>query len=143
MLYVLNSATLPLKEGGKYLIKARQLSVKEASEVLKKEQFVSAVGHESTAKALSNVFGVEIPFNRVQITLQPGDKLLSIILKKRLEEGKVLRTVEELEQVGYTIWLFEVYEDKEEELIIPHILDSEIPRFRSPKEFLKRNPGIV
>ena len=147
MLYVLNSATLPLKEGGKYLIKARQLSVKEASELLKSEPFVSAVGHESTAKALSNVFGVEIQFNRVQITLQPGDKLLSIILKKRLEEGRVIKTVEELNAIGYTIWLFEVYEDKEGDFIIPHVLDSEVPRFRNPKEeveeFLKRNPGIV
>ena len=113
MLYVLNSATLPLAGGKKYLIKARELSVEEASEMLKKEQFISAVGHEVTAKVLSNVFGVEIPFNRVQITLQPGDKLLSIILKKRLPEGQVLKTVEELEQIGYSIWLFEVYEDRE------------------------------
>jgi len=112
MLYVLNTATLPLKEGEEYLIKARQLSVEEASEILKKEQFTSAVGHEATAKALSNVFGVEVQFNRIQITLQPGDKLISINLKKRLPEGTVLKTVEELEQIGYTIWLFEVYEDK-------------------------------
>ena len=113
MLYVLNSATLPLAGGKKYLIKAREISVEEASELLKSEPFISAVGHEATAKALSNVFGVEIPFNRVQITLQPGDKLISIILKKRLPEGAILKTVEELEQVGYSIWLFEVYEDKE------------------------------
>jgi len=131
MLYVLNSATLPLKEGGKYLIKARQLSVKEASEVLKKEQFISAVGHEATAKALSNVFGIEIQFNRVQITLQPGDKLLAINLKKRLPEGQVLKTVEELEQIGYTIWLFEIYEDKE------------TSPTQEVERFLQANPGIV
>jgi len=131
MLYVLNSATLPLKEGGKYLIKARQLSVKEASEMLKREQFVSAVGHEATAKALSNVFGVEIPFNRVQITLQPGDKLISINLKKRLPEGQVLKTVEELEQIGYSIWLFEVHEDKE------------VDPAQVVEKFLATNPGIV
>ena len=131
MLYILNSATLPLKEGGKYLIKARQLSVQEASEMLKKEKFVSAVGHEATARALLNIFGVEVPYNRIQITLQPGDKLLSIILKKRLAEGQVLKTVQELEEVGYSIWLFEVYEDKE---VTP---TQEIERF------LQANPGIV
>ena len=131
MLYILNSATLPLKEGGKYVIKARQITVEEASELLKSEQFISAVGHEATAKALSNIFGVEIQFNRIQITLQPGDKLLSIILKKRLPEGTVLKTVEELEQIGYTIWLFEISEDKQ---LTP---TQEIERF------LVENPGIV
>ena len=131
MLYVLNSATLPLKEGGKYLIKARQLSIQEASEMLKREKFVSAVGHESTAKALSNVFGVEIPYSRTQIFLGDGDKLISIILKKRLAEGQVLKTVEELEQIGYTIWLFEVSEDKE------------VTPTQEVERFLVENPGIV
>jgi hypothetical protein len=108
MLYVLNSATLPLVEGKAYLIKAKQLSIQEASEMLKKEKFISAVGHEATAQMLSNIFGVNIPYNRIQIYLDHGDKLLSIILKKRLPEGTILKTVEELEQIGYTIWLFEV-----------------------------------
>ena len=108
MLYVLNSATLPLVEGKAYLIKARQLSVEEAKKILQSEPFISAVGHEATAKALSNVFGVNIPFNRIQIFLDNGDKLIAIILKKRLSEGQVLKTVEELEQIGYAIWLFEV-----------------------------------
>jgi Domain of unknown function (DUF1874). len=131
MLYILNSATLPLAGGKKYVIKARELSVQEASELLKNEEFVSAVGHEATAQALSNVFGVTIPFNRVQITLQPGDKLLSIILKKRLPEGAILKTVQELEEVGYSIWLFEVYEDKE------------LNPVQEVERFLQANPGIV
>jgi len=131
MLYILNSATLPLAGGKKYVIKAREISIQEASELLKNEKFVSAVGHEATAKALSNIFGVEIPFNRIQITLQPGDKLLSIILKKRLPEGAVLKTVQELEEVGYSIWLFEVYEDKE------------VSPTQEVERFLQANPGIV
>jgi len=112
MLYVLNTATLPLKEGGEYLITARQISMEEVKEMLEKEQFTSAVGHEATAKLLTSVLGIEVPYNRIQITLEPGDKLIAFLLKKRLPEGTVLKTVEELEQIGYTIWLFEVYEDK-------------------------------
>ena len=131
MLYILNSATLPLAGGKKYVIKARELSIQEASELLKKEQFISAVGHEATAQALSNIFGVTIPYNRTQITLQPGDKLISIILKKRLPEGAVLKTVQELEEVGYSIWLFEVYEDKE------------LNPVQEVERFLQANPGIV
>jgi hypothetical protein len=131
MLYILNSATLPLAGGKKYVIKARELSVQEASELLKNEKFISAIGHEATAQALSNVFGVTIPYNRTQITLQPGDRLISIILKKRLAEGQVLKTVEELEAIGYTIWLFEIGEDMEKD-----------PK-EKVEEFLKYNPGIV
>ena len=108
MLYILNSSTLPLKEGGTYLIKAKEISLEEARELLQSEPFISAVGHEATAKLLTNVLGVEIKYNRIQIFLDKGDKLISIILKKRLEEGKILKTIEELNQIGYSIWLFEV-----------------------------------
>jgi len=109
MLYILNSAILPLKEGGEYIISAKQISIEEAKEMLEKEHFTSAVGHEATAKLLTNVLGIEVPYNRIQITLEPGDKVLAFLLKKRLEEGKVIKTVEELEQIGYTLWLFHVY----------------------------------
>ncbi|AOS58378.1 conserved crenarchaeal viral protein [Sulfolobus islandicus filamentous virus 2] len=108
MLYILNSATLPLKPGKEYVIHAKELTIEEAKELLENERFISAVGHEATAKMLTNIFGVEISMNRIQIFLDDGDKLLSIILKTRLEEGKVIKTVEELEQIGYNIWLFEV-----------------------------------
>lgn len=108
MLYILNSATLPLKSGKEYTIKAREVGIEEAKELLKKEKFTSAVGHEATAKMLTDVFGVEIPMNRIQIFLDKGDKLLSIILKKRLEEGKIIKTEEELKEIGYSLWLFEV-----------------------------------
>ena len=113
MLYILNTATLPLKEGGEYLmeylITARQISIDEAKELLEKEYFTSAVGHKATAELLTNILGVEIPFNRIQIELQPGDEVLAFLLKKRLEEGQVIKTVEELEQIGYTLWLFHIY----------------------------------
>ena len=109
MLYILNSAILPLKEGEGYIISAKQISIEEAKEILQKEKFVSAVGHKATADLLTWILGVEIPFNRIQITLEPGDKVLAFLLKKRLEEGKVIETVEELDAIGYTLWLFDVY----------------------------------
>jgi len=131
MLYVLNSATLPLAGGKKYVIKAREISPNEVKEILQKEPFISAVGHETTAKALSNAFGVEVKFNRIQIQLQPGDKLISIILKRRLNEGEVIRSIDELVSIGYSIWLFEVSEDEE----------------KDPKEevekFLTENPEAI
>jgi hypothetical protein len=135
MLYVLNSSTLPLEPGREYLIKAKQLSVEEAKKILQSEAFVSAVGHQSTAEALTNVFGVEIKFNRIQIQLKPGDKLISIILKKRLEEGKVIKTVEELNEIGYDIWYFEVYENKiDVKKVDEHTIEVELKDY---------NPGIA
>jgi len=109
MLYILNSAILPLKEGGEYLITARQINIQEAKEMLDKEHFISAVGHKATAELLTNVLGIEVPYNRIQIELQPGDKVIAFLLKKRLEEGQVIKTVEELNAIGYTLWLFHVY----------------------------------
>ena len=135
MLYILNSSTLPLFSGKEYVIKAKEISVEEAKKILQNEQFVSAVGHQSTAEALSNVFGVKIPFNRIQIQLKPGDKLISIILKKRLEEGQVLKTVEELEQIGYSIWYFEVYENM--------INVKKVDEHTVEVEFKDYNPGIA
>jgi len=135
MLYILNSATLPLKSGKEYLIKAKEITVEEARDLLKNNNFVSAIGHESTAQALSNIFGINIPYNRIQIFLDDGDKLISIILKKRLEEGKVIKTVEELEQIGYDIWYFEVYENKiDVKKVDEHTIEVELKDY---------NPGIA
>ena len=135
MLYILNSSTLPLKSGKEYIIKAKEISVEEAKKMLQSEPFISAVGHESTAKALTNIFGVEVKFNRIQIFLDDGDKLISIILKKRLEEGKVLKTVEELNEIGYSIWYFEVYENKiDVKKVDEHTIEVELKDY---------NPGIA
>jgi len=117
MLYVLNTAMIPLKEGEKYVIKARQISIQEVREMLEKEHYTSAIGHEATAKLLTNILGQEIPFNRIQVSLQPGDRMVAFLLKKRLPEGTVLKTVEELEQIGYTFWFFAVYREDDPSLV--------------------------
>jgi hypothetical protein len=55
-----------------------------------KEGFVSAVGHESTARVLSKLLGTDVPFNRVQIAITGGDVIVSFQFLIRLPEGKVL-----------------------------------------------------
>jgi len=42
----------------------------------RRPDFVSIVGHEGTAKALSALTGFEVPVNRQAIQLQPDDRLL-------------------------------------------------------------------
>ncbi len=91
--YLTNSFTLSmitpsLLEGGA-IIKASPISLGEVKALLK-EGFVSAVGHESTARVLGRLLGVEVPFNRVQISVGEGDVIISFQFLIRLPEGKVL-----------------------------------------------------
>jgi len=93
MIYLTNSFTLSmitpsLLEGGA-IIKASPISVGEVKALLK-EGFISAVGHESTARVLSKLLGTEVPFNRAQISIKEGDVIVSFQFLIRLPEGKVL-----------------------------------------------------
>ncbi len=67
--------------------------------------FVSAIGHAASAAFLSTVLGMEIPTNRVAVSMAPGDQALVLRLVQRLPEGKLL-TEDELAAVPYELaWL--------------------------------------
>jgi len=102
MLYVLNSLIIPVDfaERNKYTVLLRKINLSKAKEILSECQFISAVGHESTAKVLSELLGIYIPFNRITIRLKPGDMCIHFALKTRIPEGKVLNE-EELKQLEY------------------------------------------
>lgn len=70
-------------------LKVRELTLEEVRELLS-SSFVSAVGHQATAEIISALTGAEVPFNRAQISLCNGDKVLVFQLLTRLEEGRVL-----------------------------------------------------
>jgi len=53
-------------------------------------EIVSAVGHESTAKMLSMLLGIEVKANRVMVKLEEGDTALIFQLFTRLPEGRIL-----------------------------------------------------
>jgi hypothetical protein len=59
--------------------------------------FESAVGHQNTAEILSNLLGIEVPYNRTAITLQSGDILIVFQLSIRLNEGQVFSKEEVLD----------------------------------------------
>jgi hypothetical protein len=71
------------------------------------QPWVSAVGHKSTAKIMSEVLGIGIPVNREAINPMPGDKLFCFKLKGRAPEGVVLDR-EQIERMGYE-WLLMTY----------------------------------
>ncbi|MCY0881069.1 MAG: DUF1874 domain-containing protein, partial [Firmicutes bacterium] len=95
-------------EGGEYVIKAKEITIEQAKEILKKEQFTSAVGHDATARLLANILQADISMNRIAIRATHGDKILAFLLKQRLQEGTIIKSVEELEKIGYEFWLFAI-----------------------------------
>jgi hypothetical protein len=77
-------------------VKVRPLTLEEVKGLLKRDSFTSAVGHESTAKVISLLTGVDIPVNRVAITMREGDSLVVFQLGIRLQEGQILSEEEVL-----------------------------------------------
>jgi hypothetical protein len=72
----------------------QKLTVKEARDYFnhaqsRKYNIVSAIGHEGTARLLSQILGHEVPFDRKQISLSRFDCGLIITLSFRPEEGKI------------------------------------------------------
>jgi hypothetical protein len=79
------------------------LSIDEARTMLA-HNFVSAIGHEASAKLLSQILNIPIPVNRIQIKMKPGDKALILRLLQRLPEGKVLNE-SELKRLDFELGL--------------------------------------
>lgn len=63
--------------------------------------FRSAVGHESTAKVISTLLGVDCPVNRIQYKQGIGETALVFKLNGRPKEGQIL-TFDDIEAIGYT-----------------------------------------
>lgn len=97
--YILNafSTNMISKDCG---IDFRPISLESAKAFILEAKFagrdiVSAVGHESTAKIMTQLLGIEVPMNRINVLLEDGDNGLIMSLGFRSEEGKIY-TEEEL-----------------------------------------------
>lgn len=76
----------------------------EAARHLVANGFVSAIGHESTAKILSELLGEQVPVRRDDYQQQVGDQAIVFKLKRRAPEGAIL-TMEEIQAIGYEFGL--------------------------------------
>lgn len=64
------------------------------------EEVISAIGHASTAEAMSSALGAEVKMNRITVQPQPGDYFLCFRLNSRPPEGAIL-DLETLNQIGF------------------------------------------
>lgn len=88
------------------LFKFSPLSLEEAKAIVSQGEFISAIGHEATAKILSFLLGVEVPMNRIAIKMEKGDRAIVFRLLTRIEEGKVL-SEEEIMKLPWELCLLE------------------------------------
>jgi hypothetical protein len=78
-------------------IKVLEAGIDNVKDIIS-DGFVSAVGHDATAKIISTQLGVQVPTNRISIQLNTGDVLVVFQLLVRLPEGKIL-SEDEMKQV--------------------------------------------
>ena len=74
-------------------VRFEEASLEEVKELIA-NGYESGVGHQSTAQVLSTLLGVQVPANRVQVTLQRGQIGIVFQLMVRLQEGQVLSSEE-------------------------------------------------
>lgn len=69
-------------------ITANTITIEEVRALLTTNQWQSAVGHPDTARVMSSLTGIDIPANRVNVHLNPGDVLIVCqVTGGRLPEG--------------------------------------------------------
>ena len=91
---------LPMLVGDAYKVLVERVTLTVAKELvdINRDRLHSVVGHESTAKFMSTLLGVEVPFNRELYKWKDGDLILATMLNFRPPEGKVY-TYEELKRL--------------------------------------------
>ncbi|MEI6706069.1 MAG: YddF family protein [Methylococcales bacterium] len=79
------------------------LTIQQARDLLR-NGFISAIGHEASATLLTQLLAIDIPTNRITVTMQTGDQALILRLLQRLPEGVVL-TEQEMMNTPYELAL--------------------------------------
>ncbi|HEX9026758.1 MAG TPA: YddF family protein [Clostridium sp.] len=86
--------------------KISDIGIEEAKKLICENGFISAIGHSSTAEAISDSLNMDIPMKRVNFKQQVGQKAVVFKLNKRPPEGSILCRAE-IEEIGYSFKLME------------------------------------
>ena len=106
MLYLFNTNIIPSPAVVRVTTITREYAKKVISE---SDEIISAIGHEATAQCLSEILNINVKVNRINAQPTHLDRVVSLKLNGRVEEGKVL-TMSDMEQMGYTLYLMEFYD---------------------------------
>lgn len=102
--YILNAAVITNYGVFKYI----PITLSETKQMLKEEKHICAIGHDSTAQLFSLITEYEVEPNRLQVKMEKGDTAIVFWANRRLPEGYVVQTVEELQEIGFTFGLIEM-----------------------------------
>lgn len=82
------------------------LGVEKARRLVQRHGFVSAIGHDASARVLSDILQVSVPKKRIEYKQAVGQKAIALKLNVRPPEGEVLNRVE-MHEVGFSLKLIE------------------------------------
>ncbi|MDP3991209.1 MAG: DUF1874 domain-containing protein [Candidatus Nealsonbacteria bacterium] len=103
-LYILSAQVVPIPHGDTAVFEIKPIQSNTAKELCAGGNFVSAVGHDGTAEALSSLLGIKVPMQRLAVFMRRGDRAIQFVLRQRQPEGVVLDR-ETVEKIGYHLTL--------------------------------------
>ena len=97
MLYVVTAFSTKMLADLPATIKVEEVTPEKAQGLALSEDAQLKIGHPNTAQALSILWDAEVPAERVNLFVHPGDQLLVCeVALRRLAEGQILTTEEVL-----------------------------------------------
>lgn len=83
-IYLMNSAVMPAGAFGTY--KYYPMVAETFGWYLKTQPIQSRIGYPQNINLLRDWFGVKVELNRTEVSLEPGDQMLVMRLKKRVAD---------------------------------------------------------
>lgn len=104
--FIANAFSLSMLNSTETNLVVKEVPVEEVKKDLK-DSFTSAVGHQATAEILSALLEMNVPANRISLSLNKGDVLYVFQLLTRLQEGQVL-SADEIKNLPYKFFRVEI-----------------------------------
>ena len=82
------------------------IDLEDVKELIKGQEVISAIGHQSTADILTVLFEREIPMNRIQFAQQIGQSAVVFKLRGRAPEGMIL-SEDEIKEIGFDFFILQ------------------------------------
>ena len=102
VVYLANAFSINMLEKPDAYLRITKIDKDSARAIIRKaieeHNFESVIGHEATAKLLSQLLGINIEANRKAIKVKENDTIIVCQIKERLPEGKIL-SLEEIKKL--------------------------------------------